>query len=119
MDVDTQTSMGEKITVTQTKRLFYCGPAPLSNNINVMRDCILPSAFRAFGRPRFSPENRLNVVFVDEDNVGEGAVDEGGPTREFLRLLMLELKNSQYFCGDEEFRNLALVSRGMKYILTN
>ncbi len=41
------------------------------------------------------------MVFVDTYGQGEGAVDSGGPTREFLTLLMKELLNSRFFffCG--------------------
>ncbi|KAI2653182.1 G2/M phase-specific E3 ubiquitin-protein ligase [Labeo rohita] len=90
------------------------GPPPFSNYINVMRDTVLSSAMRAFSRQNFSPEKRLNVVFVDTENTGEGAVDDGGPTREFFRLMIAELKNSRYFCGPEEVKNLALVSRAVQ-----
>lgn len=91
------------------------GPSPLSNYINVMRDTVLPSALRAFSRQNVSPDKRLNVVFVDMENNGEGAVDDGEPTREFFRLLISEVKNSQYFCGADESKNLTLVSRGKKH----
>lgn len=74
-------------------------PAPMSNLINVMRDTVLLSALRAFSCLSFSTDKKLNVVFIDAENTGEGAVDDGGPTREFFRLLNVELKNSQYFCG--------------------
>ncbi|CAM4674196.1 unnamed protein product [Leuciscus chuanchicus] len=71
------------------------------------------SALRAFSRLSFSTEKKLNVVFIDAENTGEGAVDDGGPTREFFRLLNVELKNSQYFCGPDESKNLTLVSRAV------
>ncbi|XP_065151963.1 uncharacterized protein [Paramisgurnus dabryanus] len=37
-----------EIILENIGRRLDTGPAPLSNNINVMRDCILPSAMRAF-----------------------------------------------------------------------
>ena len=87
--------------------------APTSNYINVMTDSVLQCAFRAFRRRTFTPSKRLNVIFVDADDTGEGAVDDGGPTREFLRLLVIALKDSHFFCGPEDARNLALLSTGM------
>lgn len=45
------------------------------------RDNVLLCSLRAFKRRFFNPEAKLDVVFVDEDDNGEGVVDEGGPTR--------------------------------------
>ena len=36
----------------------------------------------------FDPTRRMSVVFADDFGVGEGAVDAGGPTKEWLELLM-------------------------------
>ncbi|CAL8255971.1 unnamed protein product [Boreogadus saida] len=57
----------------------------------------LQISLRAFKRKSFDPEAKLDVVFVDEDDNGEGAVDEGGPTREYLRLLMRAVHQSNIF----------------------
>ncbi|XP_047232021.1 G2/M phase-specific E3 ubiquitin-protein ligase-like [Girardinichthys multiradiatus] len=78
-----------------------------------MRDSVLESAFRAFDRQRFSPWHRLNVTFVDTAGVTEGAVDDGGPTREFLRLLITEIKDSSFFNGPDYNKNRSLVSRSV------
>ncbi|XP_035990305.1 G2/M phase-specific E3 ubiquitin-protein ligase-like [Fundulus heteroclitus] len=90
------------------------GPPPQSNSIMVMRETILDSAFRAFRRQRFSPTHRLDVTFVDCDGTGEGAVDDGGPSREFLRLLVVAIRDSKYFSGPEDSKNLSLVSQGVE-----
>lgn len=89
---------------------------PTSNQINVSRDNILQGSLQAFKRRRFNPEARLDVIFVDSDGVGEGAVDEGGPTREFLRLLMREIQMSKIFEGPEDNRLLALDTHGKDYL---
>ncbi|MEQ2246136.1 hypothetical protein ILYODFUR_035128 [Ilyodon furcidens] len=94
------------------------GTPPRSNYVNVMRDSVLESAFRAFKRQRFSPWHRLNVTFVDTAGVTEGAVDDGGPTREFLRLLITEIKDSSFFNGPDYNKNLSLVSRSMPHYHT-
>jgi len=70
---------------------------PTSNQINVSRENILQGSLHAFKRRRFNPEARLDVIFVDSDGVGEGAVDDGGPTREYLHLLMREIQISKIF----------------------
>lgn len=94
---------------------MHDGVPPPSNSVNIMRDSVLESGFRAFDRQRFSPAHRLNVVFIDSDGMTEGAVNDGGPTREFLCLLVLAVKNSIYFSGQEYRKNLPLVSRGMQH----
>lgn len=86
--------------------------SPTSNQINVCRSNILKCSLKAFQRHRFTPEAKLDVVFVDEDLNGEGAVDEGGPTREFLRLLMKAIHDCCIFEGHEKARQLALSTEG-------
>ncbi|KAI7789966.1 putative G2/M phase-specific E3 ubiquitin-protein ligase-like [Triplophysa rosa] len=85
-----------------------------SNQINVIRDNLLQGSLQAFKRRRFNPGARLDVVFVDSDGVGEGAVDEGGPTREYLRLLMREIQTSRIFEGPENNRLLALDTHALE-----
>lgn len=90
---------------------------PTSNQINVSRDNILQGSLHAFKRRRFNPEARLDVIFVDSDGVGEGAIDDGGPTREYLRLLMREIQISKIFEGPEDNRLLALDTHGEDYLI--
>lgn len=44
----------------------------------------MDGAVRAFARRGFTPGAKLSIVFMDDFNQAEGAVDEGGPKREFL-----------------------------------
>lgn len=37
----------------------------------------------------------MDVVFVDNEQTAKGAVDGGGPTREYLRLLMKDLRQTK------------------------
>lgn len=83
-----------------------------SNMINVCRENIMDGATRAFRRRSFKPEAKLSVVFMDDLMQAEGAVDEGGPTREFFRLLMIALKDSTLFTGPENSKILSLDSHG-------
>ncbi|KAL7400150.1 hypothetical protein ABVT39_007202 [Epinephelus coioides] len=87
---------------------------PTSNQINVCRNNVLLCSLRAFKRRKFNPEAKLDVVFVDEDGNGEGAVDEGGPTREYLRLLMRAIHQSNIFEGHEKDRQLSLDTQALQ-----
>ena len=52
------------------------------------------------------------MKFTDDIGTAEGAVDEGGPRREFLRLLMQQVTMSHIFEGPPEARNLSLNNSG-------
>ena len=54
--------------------------------INVRRQFLLKDAMAAFQRQSFDVSKLLRVCFL-----GEAAVDTGGPRREFLQLMMVEL----------------------------
>ena len=65
--------------------------------IPVRRKHVWNDTKRALSRLGFQERIGLSVVFI-----GEPAIDEGGPLREFFRLLMLEIENdSSLFCGAE------------------
>ncbi|XP_041864838.1 G2/M phase-specific E3 ubiquitin-protein ligase-like [Melanotaenia boesemani] len=87
---------------------------PTSNQINVCRHNILQGSLKAFQRQRFNPKAKLDVVFVDEEMNAEGAVDEGGPTREFLRLLMKAIHGCCLFEGHEKDQHLALSTEALE-----
>lgn len=59
-------------------------------------------AVRGLQRKSFSPENKISVKFTDDSGMSEGAIDLGGPQREFLTLIMHYLANSQMFCSGKE-----------------
>ncbi|XP_052396257.1 G2/M phase-specific E3 ubiquitin-protein ligase-like [Carassius gibelio] len=84
-----------------------------SNMINACRDDIYGSAKRAFTRRLFDPYKPLGVVFMDLGNNSEGAVDDGGPTREFCRLLMKDIQNRCLFEGPDHSKLLALDSHAI------
>ncbi|XP_041854877.1 G2/M phase-specific E3 ubiquitin-protein ligase-like [Melanotaenia boesemani] len=87
---------------------------PTSNQINVCRHNIPQGSLKAFQRQRFNPKAKLDVVFVDEEMNAEGAVDEGGPTREFLRLLLKAIHGCCVFEGHEKDRHLALSTEALE-----
>ncbi|XP_041823681.1 G2/M phase-specific E3 ubiquitin-protein ligase [Melanotaenia boesemani] len=82
--------------------------------VNVCSSAILEGALRAFHRRTFSPEARLSLVFLDDSMQAEGAVDEGGPSREFFRLLLRAIKDSTLFTGPESSKNLSLDSHALQ-----
>lgn len=44
--------------------------------------------------------------------MSEGAVDEGGPSREYFRLLMKAIQHAKIFEGSEQCRQLTLDTHG-------
>lgn len=84
----------------------------------MVRQSVLDSSFRAFRRQAFNPNRRLDIVFVDTCETGEGSVDGGGPTQAFIRLLMRSVLESKYFVGPQNSKSLALDSLG-KTILSD
>ena len=64
------------------------------DRIDVRRRDILSSAIRAFKRGRFTGQNVLRVLFM-----GELAIDDGGPRREFLSRVVKDLISGEFFCG--------------------
>ena len=56
----------------------------------------------------FSPQNKLSVKFMDDIGQSEGAVDTGGPAREFFTLITEWLVNSQLFFSEITSKFLSL-----------
>ncbi len=54
----------------------------------------------------------MSIKFSDDRGTTEEAVDLGGPHREFLRLLIKALADSDIFSGPEGNLNLALSASG-------
>ena len=69
------------------------------NHVNINRLNIMDGTIRAIKRSSFKPLARLSVKFSDDEGGSEGAVDAGGPTREFLRLLIRKMETSCVFEG--------------------
>lgn len=72
----------------------------------------------AFGCRRIDPESKLNILFRDAESTGEGAADEGGATREFLRLLMRDIHTSDVF-ESPDWNKVLLCSFQGEFILMN
>eukprot|EP00794_Sanderia_malayensis_P020750 gene20750-22778_t len=85
------------------ENLLFQLTSALSNEqiskFNVSRNHIWESARRGFGKKSFSANHKVSVKFTDDDGLSEGAVDLGGPTREFFNLLLNELQKGSLFEG--------------------
>lgn len=81
------------------------------SKFNISRSFLWEGAKRALSRKSFSPANRISVKFTDDAGVSEGAVDLGGPMREFFTLTFQYLHDSQLFCGHENCKFLSFLSK--------
>ena len=69
-------------------------------------------------RKRFSTLHRVSVKFADNEGKSEGAIDVGGPKREFFRLLVKAAnEDSGIFIGPEGCRSLYPNSFGMYFFV--
>lgn len=82
------------------------------NIINVRRKHVFVDGIRKIGRPNFEPSLPLSVRFADELGSSEGAVDLGGPTREFLRLAVSGMFMSNGFGGPGNNKVIVLNQEG-------
>ena len=79
------------------------------NIVNVTRGTsFLPLAIKGFQRKSFNHKAPLSVKFGGEDGI-----DNGGLTREFMRLLLPKLRDSSMFTGPDDSRALALDAKGV------
>ena len=78
------------------------------NIVNVTRTKILEGAMRCFGKDTFDEKNPLNVRFV-----GERGIDTGGPSREFMTMVMRAIQESVIFRGEGTNKELSRDVTGM------
>ena len=74
---------------------------------NIARNFIWEGTKRAVSRKAFSPANKISVKFTDDAGTSEGAIDWGGPMREFFTLVLQYIHDSQLLCGPENSRFLS------------
>lgn len=72
------------------------------SKFNISRSHLWEGALRGLRRKSFSPDNKVSVKFTDDSGTSEGAIDLGGPKREFFTLVLDWIVNSQLFCGPEK-----------------
>ena len=102
----------ELLTVFQSTNISNSESNSLNANITISRKSIFSSTLRAIGRKRFTFLKPVVNAFA-----GEEAVDDGGPTREFFRLLMREISESAIFHGTWFSHDLGLLESS-RYELT-
>lgn len=73
---------------------------------NISGHHLSEGALRGLRRKSFSPGNKVSVKFTDDSGTSEGAIDLGGPKREFFTLVVDWIVNSQLFCGPEKSKFL-------------
>jgi hypothetical protein len=77
------------------------------SKFNICRSDVWDGAKRGLTRKSFCPSNKISVRFSDDFGRSEGAIDWGGPTREFFTLVLSWIVNSQLFCGPENNKFLS------------
>ncbi|XP_049416169.1 G2/M phase-specific E3 ubiquitin-protein ligase-like isoform X3 [Epinephelus fuscoguttatus] len=81
---------------------------------NINLSAVLDGALRGFRRLSYDPKKKTFIKFSDDRGTTEEAVDLGGPRREFLRLLIKALADSDMFSGPEGNLNLALSASAVR-----
>ncbi|XP_056094039.1 G2/M phase-specific E3 ubiquitin-protein ligase-like [Rhinichthys klamathensis goyatoka] len=77
------------------------------SRFNINRANVWDGALRGFRRSSFDPTCSLMVKFTDDAGLTEEALDSGGPSREFLTLLMDTIKTRRVFEGKENAKYLS------------
>ena len=73
--------------------------------LNVRRSKVWVDSWRHLKKKKFNPKAAVSVRFSDSQGGSEGAVDAGGPRREYFRLLVRALNlEAGIFCGPEDNR---------------
>ena len=78
------------------------------NYVNVRRGHVLEDAVAKIQKKKFNP-NLISVKFADDEGNSEGAVDTGGPTREFFRLVTKEMFRKSSMFGVADHGNKVLI----------
>ena len=72
------------------------------NMISVHRDDVWGMALIGFGWKRFRPDAPLRIDFFNYGESAEGAIDEGGPTKELFTLCLTGMMSGRCFIGTEQ-----------------
>ncbi|KAM4587352.1 G2/M phase-specific E3 ubiquitin-protein ligase-like [Odontesthes bonariensis] len=84
------------------------------SRFNINRGNVWDGAVRGFKRASFDPSNEILVRFTDDEGQAEDGLDNGGPKREFLTLLMNCLRTRRIFDGPEDRKFITLDSKAAK-----
>ncbi|CAB4019364.1 G2 M phase-specific E3 ubiquitin- ligase-like, partial [Paramuricea clavata] len=80
------------------------------SKFNISRSFVWEGAERALTRKSFCAKNKMSVKFTDDIGNSEGAVDLGGPMKEFFTLVLQWMVTSQLFCGPEHHKYISFQS---------
>ena len=69
------------------------------SKFNICRSNICDGIFKGMSGKSFSPNKKLSVKFTDDIGLAEGAVDMGGPMREFFTLSLEAIYQANFFVG--------------------
>ena len=73
--------------------------------INVRRSQLWADSCRHLKKSKFNPKAEVSIKFADSSGSSEGAIDAGGPRREYFRLLVRAVNlEAGIFCGPEYSR---------------
>ena len=67
------------------------------SKFNICRSNIWDGVLRGMERKSFSPSKKVSVKFTDDIGLSEGAVDLGGPMREFYTLALEKVLSGKLF----------------------
>lgn len=67
------------------------------SKFNISRSHLWEGDLRGLRRKSFSPDNKVSVKFTDDSGTSEGAIDLGGPKREFFPWSWIGLLTHSYF----------------------
>nr|XP_055036883.1 G2/M phase-specific E3 ubiquitin-protein ligase-like [Misgurnus anguillicaudatus] len=81
------------------------------SRFNINRANVWDGALKGFRRCSFDPTCSMLVKFTDDAGLMEEALDSGGPTREFLTLLMDAIKTRRVFEGKDNAKYLSYDSK--------
>ncbi|XP_037833464.1 GDNF family receptor alpha-4-like [Kryptolebias marmoratus] len=82
------------------------------SRFNINRANVWDGALRGFKLASFNTFNEIFVKFTDDEGQAEDGVDNSGPKREFLSLLMNCLRTRRVFDGPEERKFITFDSEG-------
>ena len=84
------------------------------SKFNICRSDVWGGVLRGMTRKSFSPGKKVSVKFTDDIGRSEGAVDLGGPMREFFTLAVEKVTSGKLFCGKEQEKFLSLDAKALK-----
>ena len=89
------------------------------SKFNICRTNVWGGVVRALKRKSFSASYKMSVKFTGDYGQSEGAVDQRGPKREMLTLVMLELQNSRMFANssNDHGKHLENWGQGKKCVI--